>query len=65
MELDPRNLVRLNVDFRQMGVGGVTSWGPTAIEEYQLPYGEYRYTWVLRGIGPDDDPAETARRTRP
>jgi beta-galactosidase len=62
VELEPRDLVRLNVDYRQMGVGGINSWGPTAIPEYQLPYGEYRYRWVLRGIGPGDDPAEIARR---
>ena len=61
VELVPRDLVRLNVDFRQMGVGGVTSWGPTAIPEYQLPYGEYRYRWALRGIGPEDEPAVIAR----
>jgi len=60
-ELEPRDLVRLNVDFRQMGVGGVHSWGTTAIQAYQLPYGEYRYRWTLRGIGPDDDPAALAR----
>ena len=62
VETEPRDLVRLNVDFRQMGVGGVHSWGPTAIPAYQLPYGEYHYRWVLRGIGPEDDPAELARR---
>jgi beta-galactosidase len=62
VELEPRDLVRLNVDFRQMGVGGVHSWGPTAIPAYQLPYEEYRYRWIMRGIGPEDDPAELARR---
>jgi beta-galactosidase len=62
VELEPRDVVRLNVDFRQMGVGGVHSWGPTAIPAYQLPYREYRYRWVMRGIRPDEDPAELARR---
>lgn len=44
-----------------MGVGGVTSWGPTAIPAYQLRYGEYGYRWVMRGIGPDDDAPALAR----
>jgi beta-galactosidase len=61
VELEPRDMVRLNVDFRQMGVGGVNSWGPTAVRPYQLPYGRYEYRWVLRGIGPDDEPAPLAR----
>ncbi len=61
VELEPRDLVRLNVDFRQMGVGGVNSWGPTAIPAYQLPYRAYTYRWTLQGIGPDSDPAALAR----
>lgn len=61
-ELEPRDLVAVNVDFRQMGVGGITSWGPTALPKYSLPYEDYSYRFVLRPVRPSDDPLELARR---
>jgi beta-galactosidase len=60
-ELEPRNLVAVNVDFRQMGVGGITSWGPTALPKYSLPYADYRYRFILRPLRPSDDPVDLAR----
>jgi len=64
-DLPVRDLVRLNVDYRQMGVGGITSWGPTALPEYSLPYGEYVYRYYLRGLNPGDDAGEVAGSLRP
>jgi len=61
-ELKPRETVFVNVDLRQMGVGGINSWGPTALPEYSLPYGRYDYAFTLRPFdsgGPP--PAEQAR----
>jgi beta-galactosidase len=52
-ELRPRDAVYLNVDFRQMGVGGINSWGPTALEEYSLPYRAYEYRFTLRPLVPE------------
>lgn len=63
-ELVPRDLVRLNVDFRQMGVGGVNSWGPTALPQYSLPYRRYSYRYTLRGLDAGDDAGELALRLR-
>jgi len=63
-EIPPRDFVRLNVDERQMGVGGVNSWGPTALPEYSLPYGDYHYRFVLRGLAAGDDAALVARTLR-
>jgi len=61
-ELKERSLVAVNVDFRQMGVGGITSWGPTALPEYSLPYENYRYRFILRPItGSENRPGEIAR----
>jgi beta-galactosidase len=63
-DLTPRAETYLNVDYRQMGVGGTNSWGVTALPQYSLPYGEYRYRFRLRGIGPDDPaPDELARQS--
>ena len=62
-ELKERDLVAVNVDFLQMGVGGITSWGPTALPKYSLPYEDYSYQFILRPItAADDRPWELARR---
>lgn len=64
-ELRERELVSVQVDYRQMGVGGTNSWGTTALDEYSLPYGEYSYSFILhplRAGGPDV--AEVARSVR-
>jgi beta-galactosidase len=53
-ELVERDLVTLNIDYRQMGVGGVTSWGPTALPKYSLYYQEYRYGFRLRPFSRED-----------
>jgi beta-galactosidase len=45
-----------------MGVGGITSWGPTALPKYSLPYEDYRYSFILRPMAEDENnPAELAR----
>jgi len=49
-ELTPRALVSLNVDFGQMGVGGVQSWGATALKQYFLTDKHYHYQYTLKGI---------------
>ena len=43
-----RELVTLNLDYKQMGVGGDTSWGARTHPEYTLPAKEYRYRYRLR-----------------
>jgi beta-galactosidase len=47
-ELTERDLVNVHVDLRQMGVGGINSWGPTALPQYSLDYEEYRYRFRLQ-----------------
>jgi beta-galactosidase len=50
-ELRARDAVFLNVDHGQMGVGGIDSWGPTALPRYSLPYEAYEYRFTLRALG--------------
>jgi beta-galactosidase len=58
-----RDLVNLNVDYRQMGVGGVNSWGPTGLPRYSLYYREYSYAFRMRPFtGEQGAPAELARQ---
>lgn len=46
-DLFPRNFITWNIDFKQMGLGGDTSWGRMVHEEYTLPVQEYRYSFWL------------------
>lgn len=48
-EVTPRNEIYLNLDYRQMGVGGDNSWGARTHPEFTLPGNEkYGYRYCLR-----------------
>jgi len=49
-ELLPDNFITWNIDFKQMGVGGDTSWGRLVHDEYTLPVQEYRYAFRWLGV---------------
>ncbi|UCH98650.1 MAG: DUF4981 domain-containing protein [Candidatus Aminicenantes bacterium] len=55
-DLESRNLVTLNLDYGQMGVGGDTSWGDRARPhpEYRLSVKEYSYSFRLRPFSPGE-----------
>jgi beta-galactosidase len=60
-----RDLVLLKLDYKQMGVGGDTSWGDRAKphEEYSLPVKEYAYSFRLRPFSKDDlSPLELSKQ---
>jgi beta-galactosidase len=63
-ELVERDLVNLNIDYKQMGVGGINSWGTTALAKYSLQYQEYNYAFRLRGLSQEDDSPDTLSRKR-
>jgi beta-galactosidase len=63
-EMVERDLVNLNVDFKQMGVGGINSWGPTALPKYSLPVDEYTYGFRLRPFTAEDGPPDALARQR-
>lgn len=42
------DVTNLLLDWRQMGVGCINSWGATPLPEHMLPYGEYRFHFILR-----------------
>jgi beta-galactosidase len=44
----PRPLVSLNLDLKQMGVGGDTSWGAKPHPPYQIPVKEYFFSFRCR-----------------
>jgi beta-galactosidase len=55
-DLTQRDLVSLDLDYGQMGVGGDTSWGDRARPhpQYRLPVKEYTYGFFLRPFFPND-----------
>jgi len=57
-QLKERNLVTLNIDYKQMGVGGDNSWGARPHPEYTLPANkEYSFSFRFRLFSlKDEDP---------
>ncbi len=51
-DLDDRGIVTLNLDYRQMGVGGDNSWGARPHSQYTLPPKAYSYRFRLTPIPP-------------
>ncbi len=49
-DIKPRKEVFLNIDLKQRGVGGDTSWGALPHAEYRLLDKKYSYSYVLRLI---------------
>ncbi len=52
-DIKPRDLVSLNIDLGQMGVGGDDSWGKRTLMEYSFTETDYRYGFVLRPYTPE------------
>ncbi|MBN1508298.1 MAG: DUF4981 domain-containing protein [Sedimentisphaerales bacterium] len=63
-ELPRRNFIMLNLDYRQMGVGGDDSWGARTHPEYTLPAKSYSYQFRLKPYAKDmGDPDALARQS--
>jgi beta-galactosidase len=57
----PRELVNLNIDLGQMGVGGDDSWGAEIHPEYRLLDKKYEYSFRLRPVIREDDVLKLAK----
>jgi len=51
-DLARRNTITVNLDYKQMGVGGDDSWGARTHPEYTLPPKRYSYRFLLRPYTP-------------
>ena len=49
-DLTERPFTVVSIDKCQFGLGCVNSWGAWPRAEYQLPYGDYDYTYVVRPV---------------
>jgi beta-galactosidase len=47
IDVPERDLTTLNVDFRQMGVGGDNAWGAETHDEYKLTKSKYNYSFIV------------------
>ena len=63
-DVKERNLVSVNLDYKQMGVGGDTSWGAHTHPEYLLNDKMYKYSFRLKLIRKNDDLHSIARAIR-
>jgi beta-galactosidase len=54
-DVRPRELINLNVDLGQMGVGGDNSWGAEIHPQYRLLDTRYEYSFRLKPIVMGDD----------
>jgi beta-galactosidase len=65
-ELTPRDFTTLNVDFRQVGVGGDDSWGAQPHPEFRLPPARYEYQFRLQAYrAAQESPAQLSKRALP
>lgn len=52
-EVEEADLTNLCIDKVQMGLGCEDSWGRIARPEYQVPYGDYEFTFILSPVQND------------
>lgn len=64
-DLPQRDTVTVNLDYRQMGVGGINSWGQWPMKKYQLPSKPYQYSFRLALLRPEEKPGLRARAALP
>jgi beta-galactosidase len=65
-ELPQRDTITVNLDYKQMGVGGDDSWGARTHSEYTLPAKTYRYSFRLTPYAPSfGDIRNLTRRNLP
>jgi beta-galactosidase len=61
INVKPRDLVNLNIDLNQMGVGGDNSWGDETHPQYRLLANKYEYSFRIRPIVREDDILKLAK----
>ncbi len=49
-DIEMRDIVRLNIDWKQMGVGGDNSWGAKPLPKYQIQPQRYEYGFTMRPV---------------
>ncbi|WP_041633193.1 glycoside hydrolase family 2 [Maribacter sp. HTCC2170] len=50
VDIVKRDLVNINIDYKQMGVGGDNSWGFMALDKYQIQPENLSYSYIIRPL---------------
>lgn len=50
-DIDKREMVAVNIDLQQRGLGGDDSWGSKPLDEYRLLNKTYKFSYILRPAG--------------
>ncbi len=62
-DVKPRDLISLDIDYGQMGVGGDDSWGKRTLQQYSFNESAYDYRFVIRPYSvPDNELQELTNR---
>ncbi|WP_372774803.1 glycoside hydrolase family 2 TIM barrel-domain containing protein [Mangrovibacterium sp.] len=61
-DVKERDLTSINLNYKQMGVGGDTSWGALTHPEYRLTEKSYTYSFRIRPIIKSDNKNELAKQ---
>ena len=56
-----RDLTSVNIDYKQMGVGGDDSWGAKTHPEYRLTESAYSYSFIISPISANENATEKAK----
>jgi len=49
-DIPDRDLININIDYKQMGVGGDNSWGFMPHKEYQILPGDLTYSFIIKPV---------------
>lgn len=60
-DVKERELTSVNVDYKQMGVGGDNSWGAWTHEPYRLTAKSYDYSFRMRPVSDTISPVDNAK----
>lgn len=50
VDIDPRNLLYVNIDLKQLGLGGDKSWGARPLKQYRMLDDSYSYAYIIRPV---------------
>ncbi len=50
IDVDKRNTLAINIDWKQMGVGGDNSWGARPLPQYRLTGNKFSYSYLIKPI---------------
>ena len=58
-----KDMVWLNIDHKQMGVGGDNTWGAQVHPEYTITPHEWKYTFTIQPLKAKENAAEKAHKS--